>query len=191
MNDYDFIMNNQPKRKGFSFNQGSMLSKIILLGGGAVVLIIAIIIFSSLINSGKPSATSYIPITVYQEELIRVLENRNDLSDQSLLPQYTTLFLAVNSDYQESLAYLARNGVEITPEQRSPYYYFELESDLETAASANRFDEEFKSYVEKAVADYSRELLALEPTQGQAPLLEQAKQNIIYYNGRPSDSTEE
>lgn len=192
MSDYDFIINNQPKRSGFSMGQNSLQKKVMMFGFVAVVLILAIVIFSTIMSSGKPSASAYVPITVYQEELLRILNNRDRLSDQDLKPKYTTLYLALNSDYQESTEYLSRNGLKITPELRTPYYYSNLEADLETASSANRFDEEFISYVDRAVADYSQALLSLEPTPGQAPLLEQAKQTIIYYNGPAvGENTEE
>lgn len=190
-NDYDFILNNQPKRSGMGFMQNPKQKIVVIIGFVSVVLIVVIVLFNLLFNSGGASASSYIPITVYQEELIRILDERDELNDQSLIPKYTTLYLAVNSDYQASTAYLGRNGIKITPEQRSPYYYFDFESDLETAASANRFDAEFISYVDQAVSDYSTALIALNPTPGQAEIHEQAKQNIIYYNGRPPAETEE
>lgn len=189
-NDYDFIMNDQRKQKSSLLN-GSLQSKLVVFSGIAVVLIVVIVVIGSLLNSGQPSASSYIPVTVYQEELIRILENRDDLSDTSKSGEYTTLYLAVSSDLADSQAYLARNGIQVLPENRTPYYYFDLESDLEAAESANRFDSEFEDYVERAVEDYSSVLINLEPTTGQAPLLEQAKNNIIFYNGVTSEPTEE
>lgn len=191
MSDYDFIFNSQPKRRGGGFAQNPFQRKLLLFGFISVVLIFVIIVGSALLNSGKPSASSYVPITVYQEELIRILENKDELRDESLRAKYTTLYLALLGDYDQSTAYLSKNGVVITPELRSPYYYFDLESDLETAASANRFDAELTNYVDTALEDYSEALINLSPTPGQQAILDQAKQNIIYYNGRIPDTSEQ
>ncbi len=190
MSDYDFILQDQQKRRGNSLLQGSFQRRLIGFVFIAIVLVVVIVLFSILLNSGKPSASAYLPVAIRQEELLRVLENRDDLSDQTLKPGYTTLFLAVTSDLQASNDYLAKNGVVISPEDRTPYYYFDLESDLEAAKSANRFDAELEAYVDKALADYSQTLLGLEPTTGQAPLLDQAKQNVIFYNGVPETESE-
>lgn len=188
-NDYEFIMSGQPKKSG-GLMQGPKQKMLLMIAAASIVIILVIVGASTLLNSGKPSASTYIPIVVYQEELIRMLEERDGLADQALKAKYTTLYLALQSDYRASTEYMQKNGLVIQPEQRTPYYFFDFETDLETAATANRFDSELESYVDKAVEEYSSVLVNLEPTKGQTPLVEQAKQNIIYYNG-PVTSAEE
>lgn len=158
---YDFIMNDSPKRpKSILPTGGSLKKRIILVVGGAlVVLTIFAIVLTLIFSSGGEDKKALKGLVLTQTELIRVSNSATTKSravETQNFAQTTNLILTTSKS--ETTSYLAKQKVKISDKDLALSKNTKTDEALSSAEKAGRYDEAAIATLEKSLATYKTEL---------------------------------
>ncbi len=158
---YDFILNNQPRRSGPNFGQ-SKGQRIAVVVGGLILLIIIVMVISSFLNSGSNGQKQQlIDIAKSQTEIIRV----SALAQQKAVDPKTKQFalnvkLSVQSDQSQVMKSLEGRGVKAKSLSKTLAASKNPKNDttLDDGTKNNRFDDTFLVLLQQQLTDYQKQL---------------------------------
>lgn len=157
---YDFIMNDAPKKKGlFSFGgfggRQRILAIIIAVGVGLCV----VVLLFSLLTGGSNTTTELVSLAQEQTELIRVanvgIDKARTTEGKNLA---VTASLSVTSSRTKVMALLAKQHKKLKDKQLALKQSANTDKALETAALNNRFDETFIQTMNDSLQKYQAHL---------------------------------
>lgn len=191
-NDYDFIMGNGGKQPGGSaFLKNPKNRLIASVGFVTIVVILLIIGVNFFLSLGKQDSSDLVDVVAYQTELGRITElGLKNARDPATRVKLATLSSFISSDVSSMKSYLSRNGVKLQPEQVSQRRDSQVESELETAAQLNRYDEKLLEILDEKTAAYKtvlRSALQATTTPNRKSLLDTAAGNIVLYSTEESN----
>jgi hypothetical protein len=163
--DYSFLSESGPPPKRSLFPTGNSLPvKIGLVAGGLLLLIILFAVVKGLLGGGK-NYDDFIVITQKQQEIIHLTSSvdEQDNGGNFTLPESMQNFaitaqLGMTSDQAKTLSYLRTNGVKVKAKKLSSGISPSVDSQLQTAASANNYSTTFKQVMHDQLQTYMQSL---------------------------------
>lgn len=160
-NNYDFIMDppNAGNKSPF-FAPGNTKMRIILFALGIIILIILMSVFFSFLNaSGNKQKNNLLQVAQTQQEIIRVIDERdNFISDRNLKDKTKTLRAVMVTSQQETIAALGGRGEKLNPKELSKVENPQTDAELESAQEQAKHDEVLDEILLTLLNKYSVQL---------------------------------
>jgi hypothetical protein len=159
-NPYDFITNPQksPKRR-FSGGNSFVTRLFMVVGGGVLLIIIISVAVSLLGRSGQGNTNALKNLVAEQEELVRVASiGSGQAQDASVRARALTTELSTETQQQSLINYLEKLGIKVSKEELAAQKDSNTDSELESAASSNRFDDTFSATLTELLNKYAANL---------------------------------
>lgn len=158
-NQYDFIMDNNPNKRGPAFGN-SMKARVALVAGGAVLLIILALVVMSFFSQGDKGQTQrLLEVAQAQNEIIRVSSlGKEKAKDITTRTYAANTRLSVSSAQNEVKASLNKRGMKdkAINKQLAASKNSKTDTALDEASQNNRFDETFTAILQKQMTDYQK-----------------------------------
>lgn len=163
-NQYDFIMNGNPKPSRGPLFGNNLVARIAIIAVGLIVLVIIGAVVNSFLNKGSEAQTQrLIEVVQTQSEIIRVSALAKDKSrDINTVNFALNTRMSVQSSQQEIKKSLAGRGVneKSISKQLAAGKNPKTDAALDEATKNSRFDETFITILNKQLADYQTLLKA-------------------------------
>jgi len=159
--NFDFILNNTPKKSRIpSLGGGGLKQRILIVLFGVLGLIILLVIVSSLLSGGgKGNTQTLIDIAGQQTELIRIADLGYPNTSSNLSKNLaTTTSTSTKSALQSVTAILKKKGKKVTTKQLSIKKNTKTDTAFTTAEQSNQFDQTFNQTMLASLATYRTSL---------------------------------
>ena len=180
-NQYDFIMNDQPKGNGPAFlqnpKQRNLIAALFVLG----VLLLVVIVFAFIMSLGRGNTSSLVDVAAYQTELIRISSTGVDEATESSTKNQASTLLAYTST---DLSQLTSQIGSLNENQAVLRFTPTFDQELELAAQRNEYDKTLLEILDQINTAYLASLeLAISETTSERTLiaLQQALVNTESY----------
>jgi hypothetical protein len=159
-NPYDFITNPQtPPKRRFSGGNSFMTRLLMVVGGGVLLIIIISVAVSLLGRSSQGNVSALKNLVSEQEELVRIAGiGSKNAQDTTVRSRALTTELSTETQQQSLINYLEKLGVKVSEEELASQKNSSTDSELESAASSNRFDDEFSATLTGLLNEYATNL---------------------------------
>jgi hypothetical protein len=160
--DYNFIMNNAPKKKGL-FAIGSKPKRLLMVVAGVGLLIVVFgLIFSFIFGSDSGNTDKLVSLAAEQTEIIRIAEIGEKQASTTDVKNFAgTVSISFTSAQEQLVNYLEKQGHKVQSKELSASKNTQTDTALTAAAQANRFDEVFSTTLQDAVTAYQTKLRQL------------------------------
>jgi hypothetical protein len=175
-NNYNFIMNQTNKPKGF-FTGGDKKKRIILVAAGAVVLLLIGFIFLSIVSAGNKSTSELLaPVAAAQTDIIAITDiGAKDARDTALINKTASVSLVVTTQNNGINSYLGKDASKVI----APFQNSEYKKELEDAKNSGSFDKEYTAILSNRLDLYRQELVT---AYNKAPTAKLKKELESYYS---------
>lgn len=155
----DFILQpEQPKQKRFS-GGGKTQRIFVVVVIGVIFIILAFIFLSIMRSSSRRGSAELINLAAYQTELARVMDIGVKTSPSAaVIGTARTGSLTLISDLVRTRKMIASKGAKIGKDDMTKYLTKSIDTDLETAKTANNFDAVFTALIDEKLNDYESRL---------------------------------
>ncbi len=154
-NPYDFILNQGQKPKR-SLGGSSKQVRIIMVAVGFFALLVGILVVFSIISSaGKGSTDNLVKLAQQQTEIARVAAigvEKGGSSDTKNLAITTQLSLKTSA--ANTIALLSKQGHKVKEQTLALAQNSQTDTQLDSAAASNTFDETFTKLIKAQLASY-------------------------------------
>jgi hypothetical protein len=155
--DYNFILQDKPQPKK-SLLPGA--PKVLVYGAGAVIVILIFILFFGLLFGKKNTGSADMMEAIGRsQEISRVTEAQSQkLKDPTTLSVASTTQASMTSEQSEMSSWLAKRKIKAEPKKLAIYKNSATDDQMQQAAQNNNLDSAYRSYLQKALADYAATL---------------------------------
>lgn len=178
-NQYDFIMQSQPKR-GPAILQNPRNRMLISIGFVLGIILLVLLAFS-IIRGGGTTNDTYVSLVSYQTELQRLAAFGESSDNLAVRNQTTTINAVMTTDLAATTAYIQELGSSISPEQSIAARDTTRDTQIEASRQVGDYDEVLAA----TLADVARNYLSLletatteNPDANGTALLERLSNNI-------------
>jgi len=155
-NPYQFIMEPPKKQRlpsvGISGNP--FIMKLLLIVGGGVAVLIAIALLVNIFFAPKTNLDDLVSITETEQEIIRVAGLGQVASDTSVKDAAISAKLAVTTQQQAWLTFLAQNGKKVNATELNTKKNATTDTQLTQAKATSSFDGTFKTILRTQLEAY-------------------------------------
>lgn len=164
--NYEFIMSQNQKSKKFQKPVGKK-QRIIFVGSMALLLITIGVIFMAIMGANASRGNGeLIDLAAYQTELQRIVSlGSEDASSSAVKGIARTASFTLTTDLNTTNSLLNKKGVDVNPKLLTKYLSTELETKLQSAKTANTYDETYKSIYSEKLTNYQKKLAEVFPSQ--------------------------
>lgn len=159
---YDFILNPQkaPKSKKLGFGSNSNFGfTIAVIVGGAVLFMIILALILNAFGGGGGRTTDFISLTQTQTELMRVSDQGAKTAvQQSTRNLSVTIQFSINTQRQQILNYLTRNGTTVGEKDLKLKQNATVDQQLASAKATSTFDLVFAEIMQDQLTTYANSL---------------------------------
>jgi hypothetical protein len=161
--EYQFIMNNVPNKKGSPFGDTSTVKgRIMFVSVSGIfiitVLVVGFIAFSALTAKKLGDLKD---ISARQTELLRIIELGLDQSRSGSTKNYlVTVKSVLSTDKAKLSSYNKKNDINLSPQEQSARKDKDTDKALDEAAKKNLYDEVLVDAVNKQLLSYDKALRA-------------------------------
>lgn len=156
---YKFIMEPPKKAKaigvGTDLSKNPFIMKIIFLVGSAVVLMIVAGVLINIFFGSRNNLGDIIVLTETQQEIMRVAARSSESTDQTTKNAAITAQLAVTTQQQEWLTFLAKRGKKVGSEELSAKQNATTDQRLTQAKATSTFDITFVQIMRTQLEAYA------------------------------------
>jgi hypothetical protein len=160
-NQYDFIMNEQPKpKKTLLPKNNSKKQRIaIFVGFGLLLITLLIVVFSLIFGSSSSGTNNLIRAVKQQQEIIRIAEVGEKSARTSVTQSFaTSTKLTVSTSQSEMLKYLEGRDLKLKGKELAEEFDPKTDAQLKTATENGTFDEVLTAILVKQLTDYGQNL---------------------------------
>jgi hypothetical protein len=159
-NPYEFIVNpNTPQKSSGLFGGNSFIRQVVVLISGAVLLMIIAAIVITVLSPKKDNGASLTALAQRQQEIIRVATLGTTKAVSSDTQNFATnVELAVSSNQNQLLAYLASSGTKLGTKQLSIDRSLQTDKLLADASATSTFDIALKQNLTTQLTGYENNL---------------------------------
>lgn len=152
--DYNFILNNEPQKKGFF--KGNKTKRIAIVVTGLLLLMVIFgLVFSFIFGSDSNSTAELTKLAARQTEIIRVAGiGEKQATDLPTRNYASAVQLSMISANKQTMDALGTRGIKLKSDQLGSAKDKDIDSTLTKATQNNRFNEEFKDWMQKNIKQY-------------------------------------
>lgn len=138
---------------------GGLLMRIIIIGGGLILLLVIFVVVKGLLSGGS-NLPMIANIAARQQELIFITNAASTSQDLTTATKSAVLTtnLALISEQKDILAYLAKQGFKVTPNQLAAYSTSGTVAQLATAKQVSTYETTLKQILQTKLSAYQSAL---------------------------------
>jgi hypothetical protein len=162
--DYNFIIQNSPKKKLLSFGLGSPRTNIIKVLVGFLILLIIFILLKGFFSSTPFSKTDFLVVLQDQNNILNIISSDiTSPSIQSVLSTNNNNFatetaLVLGTDQANTISYLKNNNVSFSTTQLNLGINPNYGTELNNALSSNSLNQTFNQIILNLLDSYKNDL---------------------------------